>query len=211
MGGLSWILLLLVLAGAAVGFVLWRQRNADIDLSSDDRFSAAEAISPAHARLLEYLQFAFPGQVVLFRPQLSQLVSVRVASNRVQMQKWLESHVVDFVVCTTDGRPEFAFDLRERSANVDAQTKRLAAMKARVLKTADVKLMRMHRSVTELPPADEFRKRLLDSINMGFSATPRRSSHSAAAASRSGPATAPSDLASLTDIMGLPPDSGHSR
>lgn len=204
---LLWVLLVAGVVGALAYLLLRQRAGVGVDSSSQDRYAAEEAISPAHAKLLIYLQQAFPGQVVLFRPALSQLLSVRHAADRQRARQRLDSHRVDFVVCSSEGKAEYAFDVRERSAEGDASVRRVNALKVRVLKTAGVRLLRIQRSVRDMPPADGFRQRLEDSLRMAPSGTLSRADVPVKVApAPADVADAPgSDLASLTDLMGLPP------
>ncbi|MDO5289393.1 MAG: DUF2726 domain-containing protein [Pseudomonadota bacterium] len=196
-------LLVAALLGAGVYFYLQRQRQADTPASAEgDRYVAEETISPGHAKLLLYLQEAFPGRAVLFRPTLAQLVSVRLAADRQRALRRLHSHSVDYVVCTSDGKAEYAFDVRERNTDTDEAARRANALKSRVLKTAGVRLLRIHRSVSSLPPVHEFQQRLAESLGQSSARAP-----SAAPAQPSlSSDTPPSNMASLTDLMGLPPE-----
>lgn len=199
------LLLVLLLAGAA--FYLYKQKQEEqVSTSSSDRYAAQETISPAHAKLLLYLQHAFGGQAVLFRPRLAQLVSLRSAGDREKTLAMLERLSVDFVVCDDNGKPQYAFDVRPRNADAeDAKTRRINQTKTRILKSIDVKLIRIQRSVSQMPPINEFASRLrqsLDGIPAG--AVPHSGFHTEPPAPP--PPAQPTDMAPLTEIMSLPPD-----
>ena len=203
-----WLLLIPLLAGIA--FLLLKQRgDADTHHSSSDHYLPHEAISPAHAKLLLYLQVAFGGQVVLFRPALAQLVSVRNAANREKTQAMLERLSVDFVVCNDDGKPLYAFDVRPRNAEAEnAKARRINQIKTRVLKAVDVRLIRIQRSVSQMPPVGEFAMRLRQSLDGIPAGTVPLSGAPAAPATPAAPPhePPPTDMAALTEIMSLPPD-----
>lgn len=223
-----WILLI-ILGLAGVGAWLYmRQKNPPAPVE-DNRYAIEEAISPAHISLLMYLREAFPGRAVLFRPRMDQIVAVRHSENRQMALEQLSDHYVDFVVCDRDGKAEFAFDVRMRTANIDEnQQRRETAFKSQIFKSVGLRLMRIQRSVSKLPPPEEFAPRLLQSLGRERDPvasyyvkpgstplagnSPAPASQPAAAASApaaqaarrpgSAPATEP---AGLTEIMGLPP------
>ena len=63
----------------------------------------------------------------------------------------LAAHVVDFVVCDAKGEPEYLFDVRLRSANInESQHRRELVFKSQVLKNVGLRLLSIHRSVSKL-------------------------------------------------------------
>lgn len=203
MNTLIGLLLVLAALGAGAYYYLQRQRHSDTAaIAEGDRYVAEETISPGHTKLLLYLQEAFPGRAVLFRPTLSQLVSVRLAADRQRALQRLQNHAVDYVVCASDGKAEYAFDVRERNADADETIRRTTALKSRVLKTAGVRLLRIHRSVNSLPPVQEFQQRLAESLGQVSARSPASAQPQTAQAAD----TPPSHMAGLTDLMGLPPE-----
>ncbi|MFT4193865.1 DUF2726 domain-containing protein [Ottowia sp.] len=152
--------LLLALAGLAGWWWARRRQAAASGTSRNDRYAAEEVISRAQIKLHHYLQEAFPGQVVLFAQPLSRLVSVRFAESRQRAQERLADQLVDFVVCNADGKPRFAFQVDAFRADEAEAARRQAAVKHRVLATAGIRLLRLKKSVRQLPPPEEFRQRL---------------------------------------------------
>ncbi len=210
-----WIatLALLVLLGALGAWWFRRRGRPDDDLppGANERFSAVPAISPVQLDLLQYLVHAFAGRPVLFRAPLSHLVAVRGARDRALAQRRLAALVVDYVVCGRDGKPIFAFELD--AAHDDAeQAAQDAAEKHRVLQGAGIRLIRIKRSTRDMPPPDEFRRRLRSAaIDPAATETSRpapvapssaASTASARAAARPVRETEPM---SLTGLMDLPP------
>ena len=155
--GLGLLLIVAVLAGVGAWLYMKQQNKSSTASIDDNRYATEEAISPAHISLLMYLREAFPGRAVLFRPRMDQIISVRHSENRALATAQLAAHVVDFVVCAPDGKAEHVFDVRMRSANIDEnQQRRETAFKTLVLKSVDLRLLRIQRSVSKLPPPEEF-------------------------------------------------------
>ena len=161
--GLGLLLIVAVLAGVGAWLYMKQQNKSSTASIDDNRYATEEAISPAHISLLMYLREAFPGRAVLFRPRMDQIISVRHSENRALATAQLAAHVVDFVVCTPDGKAEHVFDVRMRSANIDEnQQRRETAFKTLVLKSVDLRLLRIQRSVSKLPPPEEFAAKLAE-------------------------------------------------
>jgi hypothetical protein len=171
--------------------LLSRRGSAAAEGSSrDDRYAAREMISPAQMRLYHYLQDAFPAQAVLFAQPLSQLVSVRHASNRQRAAERLEEMEVDFVVSDANGKPLIAFQIDAfRPNESDESQRREAAVKHRVLDTAGIRLLRLKTTMSNLPTTDVFRERV-DALLSGES--------------RPSPRAGPPSGMTMTDLMGLP-------
>ena len=155
------VALVAVLAGAGAGGWWWVRRQSASGSSRNDRYAAEAVISPAQASLYAYLQEAFPGQLVLFAQPLSRLVSVRHAENREHADQRLRDQWVDFVVCHADGKPAFAFQVDAYRTDETDAARREAALKHRVLSTAGVRLLRLKKSVRQLPGPQEFHDKLM--------------------------------------------------
>ena len=201
------LILVVALLISCVGawWYLGQQKKAPVAVG-EVRYSVAEAISPAHMSLLTYLRTAFPDRAVLFRPRLDQLVLVRNAEDRQQALDMLAAHVVDFVVCDAKGEPEYLFDVRLRSANIDeSQHRRELVFKSQVLKSVGLRLLSIHRSVSKLPMPEEFVIKLAESLGKQPPVQPRSSSNNdkPESGSREGNPTEP---ASVSQIMGWPPE-----
>ncbi|MDO5086921.1 MAG: DUF2726 domain-containing protein [Comamonadaceae bacterium] len=202
---IAWLVLLLA-ALAAAAFFFYRQRQQRHPASSrNDRYSAKEPITPAQYSLMLYLQEAFPGQPVLFNVPLSHVVTIRHADDRRRAQARLAGHWVDFVVCQDDGAPQFAFQVDAYHVNNAEEARRTAALRHRILGSAGVRLLRLKKSVRDMPPPHVLRSRLLD---VGAPAPMPTMNSEPAPVTLPGalqsPAEAPSDSMSLTDLMGLP-------
>ncbi|MFV0680322.1 MAG: DUF2726 domain-containing protein [Ottowia sp.] len=128
-------------------------------ITATDQFSATPVISAVEMELLNYLQHAFHGRQVLFRVALSHIVSARKTQDRLGVQRRLNTHVVDYVVCDRKGNPAYAFELDALHDSAE-DAARDAKEKHRVLKTAQIPLVRLKRSIRTLPPASEFRRLL---------------------------------------------------
>ena len=166
----SWIVVTLavpaLLAGAWWG---WRARRArDVPpLAAHDRFTPVAALSDVQMALMQYLVEAFAGRPVLFRAPLSQLVAPRGAGDRLQTQRRLAQHHVDFVVCNRAGKPLYAFELDAAHDSAE-QAEHDAAEKHLILKAAGIRLIRIKRSTREMPSPREFRQRLGRALGQGL-------------------------------------------
>lgn len=214
---LMWILIVIAVIAIAGGAFWYLQQNSGKSpakgaLSPHDRFVAEEIISPAHTKLLTYMQEAFHGHAVLFRPSLATLISVRSSANREDVMNYLASQHVDFVVCEENGKPVYAFDLRERDGQVSDKVKKAALAKSKLLQSAGIKLLRIQRSINAMPPVHEFHQRLAESLNLE---TPRikphqKHGHHQNDIFKTAADAQQSDLANLSDLMGLTPESDDS-
>lgn len=208
--GLGLLLIVAVLAGVGAWLYIKQQNKSSTASIDDNRYATEEAISPAHISLLMYLREAFPGRAVLFRPRMDQIISVRHSENRALATAQLAAHVVDFVVCAPDGKAEHVFDVRMRSANIDEnQQRRETAFKTLVLKSVDLRLLRIQRSVSKLPPPEEFAAKLAESLGRARAPIASYCIKQDKGGSQAGgkPAATTTSPANLTDLMGLPPDS----
>lgn len=151
------------LGAIAVALVLgwlWARRSAGRPSARNDRYAAEALINKSQLQFLQYLQTAFPGQAVLFRAPLGQLVSVRQAADRDRARRRLDEHTVDYVVCDDAGKPAFAFELDAYHGQNTEDAQRDAAEKNRILKSAGVRLVRLKGHAKQLPPPNEFRMKL---------------------------------------------------
>lgn len=179
--------------------------------ASSDRFSQTAPINEEQVQLLRYLQQAFPDGAVLFRPRLARFLTVRKSSHRLGAQQRLADAQVDFLVCADDGKPLFAFEVDAFRDQDDADIARGAAEKNRMLKSADIRLIRLKGALPNWPPAEILRMRLLaaqrtpaaDGRPSGVSPSgfgPSSFAHTDFAHSRS----ADSDVMGLSRLMGMP-------
>ena len=219
-------LFVLAVVGGAGFWFYQQQQGGGIEVgggsSASDRYVTEVVIDPAHLRLLQYLQEAYSERVVLYRPSLSQLVTARNAANWQRAHKRIEELFLDFVVLTPEGKADVAFEVRERGAEEDNAAKRSNAIKKRVLETADVKLLRIQRSVSNLPDPADFREKMDGMIlrkelkaKQKFLQT--RADLQQPSDSPSSPAPLPqngtevSEIANLSDLMDLPPDNSEPK
>ncbi|MDO5693075.1 MAG: DUF2726 domain-containing protein [Pseudomonadota bacterium] len=205
-----WMIVLLVAALGGAGFWFFKKRDPGASPSArNDRYAAEVAITPAQTTLLHYLQEAFPDHAVLYAQPLSSLVSVRYSEDRQRAIERMQGAKVDFVVCSSDGKPRFAFQVDAYRSDDDDAAQRDAALKNRVLGTAGVRMLRLKRSVRHMPPADEFRQRLENRALGKTGAT-----ETTEAEAQAGQSPLPmedyldrfgdGDSMSMTDLMGLP-------
>ena len=225
MSAFAVFVLLLLVAAAAAGFFFWQlKRQEDIASLKDNTYTLKEAISPAQKELLFYLEQAFQGRAVLFRPTLAQLVQIQQTSDRIRSQTLLDTIHVDYVVCDDDGKVRYAFDVRQRGAAADDPTnKKISSVKQRVLRSVGIKLMGIQRSVSKMPPVAKFAHQLGMALGepalVSRDSTLRPAFREAPAAPQAPQQPMPqlepytpsadagtSEMAMLTDIMGLSPE-----
>ena len=210
-------LLIFIAAAVAAVFVMQLRREDDITSLKDNTYTLKETISAPQTELLFYLEQAFEGRVVLFRPTLAQLLQLQQTSDRIRSQTLLDTIRVDYVVCDEDGKLRYAFDVRQRgSVTEDPKQKKINSVKQRVLRSVGIKLMGIQRSVSKMPPVHKFAHQL--SIALGEpeilpeQRLPQPPQQQQQAQPRPAPKLEPHDpqssgFASLTNIMGLSPDS----
>jgi hypothetical protein len=213
MDNLLWLMLAALALGAALAAAWWLRQKAlrPAPFEASDRFAPAAALTEIEADLLNYLVRAFPGRPVLFRSPLSKIVAVRRAQHRMGAQQRLAAHTVDYVVCDREGKPVYAFELdalHHSAPDAPSQGQEQSQERLRVLQAAGVPVIRLSRSVRDMPPPDAFRRRLR------AIARAERGSASARGGSRSGRAqletaarhgAAPPRPIHVTDLMELEP------
>ncbi|MGH6625983.1 MAG: DUF2726 domain-containing protein [Burkholderiaceae bacterium] len=151
-----WVALGLVVVAAVLAF--WK--FVRIPPSRNDRYVAEALLTPAQTILLQYLQTAFPGQVVLSNVPLHHIVSVRQAANFQRAKQRLDSFQVDFVVCADNGKAAFAFDVEAYRTGDKAAAQNDAEVKNRILKSAGIRLVYIKGRSSQLPTPNEFRQKL---------------------------------------------------
>ena len=182
----------------------------DYDVSGD-QFAQSAPISEEQVQLLHYLQQAFPDGAVLFQPRLARFLMVRKSRHRLDAQQRLGDTHVDFLVCADDGKPLFAFDADALRDQEDEGQALGVTEKNRMLKSADIRLIRLKGALPNWPPAEILRMRLLaaqrtpaaEGRPSGFSPSgfgPSSFAHTDFAHSRS----ADSDVMGLSRLMGMP-------
>jgi len=156
----------IALLGAAALVVLalcvWAIRRLKRRESSgrDDRYSPERLLTAEQAHMLDYLQDTFPGQIVLPNMMLKDMLTVRRAADRKRAEERLYEQKVDFVVCGSDGRPSFAFDVEQHHLS-DAKAKaHKVKIKNRILKTAGVRFVFLKNGIHRMPSPAEFRAQL---------------------------------------------------
>ena len=156
----------IALLGAAALVVLalcvWAIRRLKRRESSgrDDRYSPERLLTAEQAHMLDYLQDTFPGQIVLPNMMLKDMLTVRRAADRKRAEERLYEQKVDFVVCGSDGRPSFAFDVEQHHLS-DAKAKaHKVKIKNRILKTAGVRFVFLKNGIHRMPSPADFRAQL---------------------------------------------------
>ena len=143
---------------AAGGAAWWYTRRPASSLN--DRYTAEPLIARDQVAMLDYLGKVFPGQVVVPNVLLRNMLSVRRADSRRWAEKRLGDLKVEFVVCSEDGRPLFAFDLEQFHLSDAVAQAHHAKAKNRILKTAGVRLVYLKSNIHHMPTPDAFREQL---------------------------------------------------
>ena len=156
-----WVLAVLAILLVGLGLWVWGYRRfARQSPSLNDRYTLQRLLEPEQVQMLDYLRTAFPGLVVLPNIRLSDLLSIRRATNAAEVKNTLRSFTVDFVACGEDGLPTFAFDVeRYHLSDAERHAEDLKT-KNRLLKAVGVRLVFLKSSIRRMPPADVFRAQL---------------------------------------------------
>ncbi len=155
-----WIALIAVVIAGGAGYWFY-QRNAGSNSSGrDDRYTPERVLTSEQAQMLDYLNDTFPDQVVLPNLTLSDMLSVRRASDRKRAQERLNKQRVDFVVCDDEGRPVFAFDVEQYHLSNAKERAHQAKIKNRILKTAGVRFVFLKNGIHRMPSPADFRAQL---------------------------------------------------
>lgn len=224
-----WVALASTVVAVLVLALLWtllRRRPPspeDYDISRD-RFQLAMPITDEQVALLHYLQQVFPEGAVLFRPSLVRFLTVRASQSRQAAQQRLARLRVDFLICSDEGVPLFAFDVDLFRDRDDTQAQRRIELKNRVLKGAGIRLIRLKGTRANWPEPDALRGHLLAALRPQVPRSEMRPSGYEASAfgqSAFGPSgfapsafppsrSAESGVMGLTGLMGLQPQGGNA-
>jgi hypothetical protein len=151
-----WVALGLVLVVAVLAYWKFMQQPP----SRNDRYAAETLLTTAQAALHQYLQTAFPGQVVLSDVPLNHLVSLRQPAARPRHKETLDLFQLDFVVCAGNGKAAFAFDVEAHRSGTASTAQQEAKVKNRILKSAGIRLVYIKGRLSQLPTPNEFRQQL---------------------------------------------------
>ena len=154
-----WMAITIGLVLLATGVAAWLYTRSPPS-SQNDRYTAQPLIAREQMAMLDYLNKTFPGQVVVPNVLLRNMLSVWRAERPRLAEERLGDQRVDFVVCSGDGKPLFAFDVEQHHLS-DAAAKALQAkVKNRMLKTAGVRLVYVKSNISRMPTPDDFRGQL---------------------------------------------------
>jgi Protein of unknown function (DUF2726) len=154
-----WVAFALAIGLVALGVWAYRRfyRRAS---GREDRYTPERILTPEQVVMLDYLRETFPDQVVLPNVSLKNMLSIRRANDRQRAMERLRTQKVDFVVCDTDGRAVFAFDVEQYHLS-DAKAKtHQVKLKNRILKTAGVRFLFLKNSIHRMPSPNDFRRQL---------------------------------------------------
>jgi len=154
-----WIAVVTGFVLLATGVAAWLYTRSPA-LSLNDRYVAEPLLVREQVVVLDYLTKTFPGQVVVPHVFLRNMLSVRRAASPQLAKERLGDQKVDFVVCSEDGRPLFAFDITQHHLSDAAAKADQAKVKNRMLKTAGVRLVHLESNINRMPTPDDFREQL---------------------------------------------------
>jgi hypothetical protein len=154
-----WIAIFIGLALLTAGVVAWLYTRSPA-LSLNDRYVAEPLLVGEQVVVLDYLIKTFPGQVVVPHVLLRNMLSVRRAASPQRAKERLGDQKVDFVVCSEDGKPLFAFDITQHPLSDTANKAHQAKVKNHMLKTAGVRLIHLESNINRMPTPDDFREQL---------------------------------------------------
>lgn len=120
-----------------------------------------QALIPADFMpMLSYLHTVFPGQTVLTRVPLAQLLTPSNHNAPASADAALKPHQVDYVVCDHQGMPQFAFDLERYHLSKAEEHDAALKEKNRMLRSAGVRLVFLRQSVDRMPRPSDMRRQL---------------------------------------------------
>ncbi|MDR2128174.1 MAG: DUF2726 domain-containing protein [Burkholderiaceae bacterium] len=168
-----WAILVLALALLVMAFSWWMSRPTVVNVhdARKGRYTPTTPINRGEVEMLHYLQQAFPEEGVLFRPRLSQFLTPQRRSDRKTLAGLLDMLRVDFLVCTGEGVPRFAFDLDNFRTDEDTPQSRDAADKRHLLRQAGIRLIHLRTSARRMPPPDDLRERVMRTSPKSSNAT----------------------------------------
>ena len=154
-----WIAFTIAVVLVAGGVWVYRRYFRRVS-GREDRYTPERILTPEQVAMLDYLRDTFPDQVVLPNVPLQSMLSVRRSADMQRAKERLKSQKVDFVVCDSDGRAVFAFDVEQYHLS-DAKAKaHQVKIKNRILKTAGVRFLFLKNSIHRMPTPNDFRRQL---------------------------------------------------
>ena len=150
----------LITAVLVVALAVWAYKRFSRKPSGrEDRYMPERILTEEQTHMLAYLHATFPGQVVLPKVRLIDMLSIRRSADRKRALQRLQQ-TVDFVVCNDDGRPAFAFDVEQYHLSNAKAKGHEVKMKNRVLKTAGVRFVFLKNATHRMPSPNDFRRQL---------------------------------------------------
>ena len=158
----EWLSLAAIAALVALTWWMWpHQRSARASatsLSGQPRYTAQALIPADFMPMLGYLHTVFPGQTVLTRVPLDELLTPVTPHSRAQDA--LKTHQVDYVVCDHQGMPQFAFDVERYHLSKAEEHDAALKQKNRMLRSAGIRLVFLRQSVDRMPRPADLRRQL---------------------------------------------------
>lgn len=158
----EWLsVVVIALLAALAWWMLPRQRTAaNARAQGRPRYRAQPLIASELMPMLSYLHTVFPGQTVLTRVPLTQLLAPATQPAPASAQAALQGHAVDYVVCDHQGLPQFAFDVeRYHLSKVEEHDAELK-QKNRMLHSAGIRLVFLRQQVDRMPRPADMRRQL---------------------------------------------------
>lgn len=155
------IAVIATLAVLAWWLLLGRREASGSRLDGRTRY-VTQALIPADLMpMLSYLHTVFPGQTVLTRVPLTQLLTpANPQQAPAGADTTLKAHQVDYVVCDHQGMPQFAFDLERFHLSKAEEHDAALKEKNRVLRSAGVRLVFLRQSIDRMPRPSDMRRQL---------------------------------------------------
>lgn len=161
---LEWLPLLAIAVLCALAWSMWpRQqgwRKSAKGLSSRQRYTRQPLVPAEFMPMLGYLHMAFPGQTVLTRVPLAQLLIPADPDAGTPAHDALKPHTVDYVVCDHQGLPQFAFDLERYHLSKVEERDEALKRKNRLLQSAGIRLVFLRQPVDRMPRPTDLRRQL---------------------------------------------------
>jgi hypothetical protein len=160
----EWLSLLAIAVLGALAWSVWpRERRARASaqtLSGRSRYTRQSLIPAELMPMLGYLHMVFPGQTVLTRVPLVQLLAPADPQAGAPAHEALKPHQVDYVVCDHQGMPQFAFDLERYHLSKVEERDSALKLKNRLLQSAGIRLVFLRQSVDRMPRPADLRRQL---------------------------------------------------
>ena len=158
----EWLSIAVIATLAVLAWWLLPRRRATVSVRATGRarYVTQPLIAADVMPMLSYLHTVFPGQTVLTRVPLGDLLAPAPNQTHANAQAALKPHAVDYVVCDHQGMPQFAFDLERYHLSKAEEHDTALKEKNRMLRSAGVRLVFLRQSVDRMPRPADMRRQL---------------------------------------------------